>query len=384
MHSTRLVRIFFVCALAAGLSLTQSRGQGTGPVQLGRAERWHSNILGDDRMVWVYTPDTAQGSETKYPVIYVVDGQSYYIPTVAVMQFLVSNDLMPAMIVVGIETVANRTHDLTPLPADTASPGSGGADAFLRAMREELIPSIERRYHTAPYRTLIGHSFGGIFAVNALLRQPRMFNSYIVASASLWWGRDTLVKEINAFLHTPSASHAAVYETVGNEGPQMVTPTLMVMQDLQSSRVEGLDWKVKLLEDDDHGTTPLKTIYDGLVYIFRAWHFHGDIATAGIQGLQRHYDSVSVRFGFTAEIPEAVANVLGYRYMGMNRMPEAIAAFRWNVEHYPGSWNAYDSLGEAYAKEGEKDLAIANYEKSVRLYPGSPSGVAALKSLRGK
>ena len=57
---------------------------------------------------------------------------------------------------------------------------------------------------------------------------------------------------------------------------------------------------------------------------------------------------------------------------------------RWNVEHYPASWNVCDSLGEAYAKEGEKELAIANYEKSVRLYPGSPPGVQALKSLRGE
>ena len=387
MCADRLKRFLLclsVAVIACGIPVTGARGQAAGPVALGRAERWHSNLLGDDRMIWIYTPDTARGSQTRYPVIYVVDGQAYYITTVAVTQFLVSNDLMPAMMVVGIENTANRTRDLTPLPADSASPGSGGADAFLRAIREELIPSIERRYHTAPYRTLIGHSFGGIFAVNALLRQPSMFNSYVIASASLWWGRDTLVQQIRSFVHAPSTYRAAVYQTVGNEGSQMVTPTLDVMRDVEKNRVEGLDWKVRLLENDDHGTTPLKTSYDGLEYIFRGWHFHGDIAVAGLHGLQEHYDSAAARCNLPAQIPEAVVNLLGYRYMGMNRMPEAIAAFRWNVEHYPASWNVYDSLGEAYAKEGDTKLAIQSYEKSLMLYPGSPSGVQALKNLRGK
>jgi cytochrome c-type biogenesis protein CcmH/NrfG len=62
-------------------------------------------------------------------------------------------------------------------------------------------------------------------------------------------------------------------------------------------------------------------------------------------------------------------------------MDDAILMFRKNVELHPGSSNAYDSLGEAYMKNGDKELAVKNYQKSVELDPGNDNGVAALKKL---
>ena len=57
---------------------------------------------------------------------------------------------------------------------------------------------------------------------------------------------------------------------------------------------------------------------------------------------------------------------------------------RVNVKLFPASWNAYDSLGEAYAAAGQKDLAIQNYEKSVQLNPKNDNGKAALAKLKGR
>jgi len=54
---------------------------------------------------------------------------------------------------------------------------------------------------------------------------------------------------------------------------------------------------------------------------------------------------------------------------------------RKNVELHPDSWNAYDSLGEAYLKDGNKELATKNYQKSVELNPKNENGVEALKKL---
>ena len=62
----------------------------------------------------------------------------------------------------------------------------------------------------------------------------------------------------------------------------------------------------------------------------------------------------------------------------------AIEVLRVNVTLFPASWNAYDSLGEAYAAAGHKDLAIQNYEKSVQLNPKNQDGKAALAKLRAR
>jgi Flp pilus assembly protein TadD len=58
--------------------------------------------------------------------------------------------------------------------------------------------------------------------------------------------------------------------------------------------------------------------------------------------------------------------------------------FQKNVELHPASWNAYDSLGEAYLKNGDKNLAVKNYQKSVELNPANENAVAALKKLEAQ
>jgi CubicO group peptidase (beta-lactamase class C family) len=83
-------------------------------------------------------------------------------------------------------------------------------------------------------------------------------------------------------------------------------------------------------------------------------------------------------------LSEDEINNLGYEYLQAGKLREAIAVFRMNVEAFPKSFNVYDSLGEAYAAAGEKDLAITNYEKSIELNSKSESGIEALKKLRAK
>lgn len=83
-----------------------------------------------------------------------------------------------------------------------------------------------------------------------------------------------------------------------------------------------------------------------------------------------------------AAISENRLNDLGYDLLGRGKIEEAISVLKFNTELYPDSWNAFDSLGEAYAKTGNKKLAIESYEKSLQLNPASKSGTDALKQLR--
>ena len=74
-------------------------------------------------------------------------------------------------------------------------------------------------------------------------------------------------------------------------------------------------------------------------------------------------------------------NSLGYQYLYAGNVKEAIALFRLNVEVYPDAWNVYDSLGEALAKDGQVELALANYRKSLELNPNNANGKEKLKEL---
>src|SRR5256714_2307322 len=75
-------------------------------------------------------------------------------------------------------------------------------------------------------------------------------------------------------------------------------------------------------------------------------------------------------------------NNMGYGLLQQKKVAEAIAVFKLNVELHPQSWNVYDSLGEAYMVNGEKEMAITNYKKSLELNPGNRNGAVMLKKLQ--
>jgi CubicO group peptidase (beta-lactamase class C family) len=106
------------------------------------------------------------------------------------------------------------------------------------------------------------------------------------------------------------------------------------------------------------------------------------VRARGVQAALDHYAEMKRTGELQGERAEAALNELGYSLLYSRREQDAITVFQRNVQEFPQSSNAYDSLGEAYAKVGKKDLAIANYEKSLQLDPMNQNAVQGLKKLR--
>jgi len=81
-------------------------------------------------------------------------------------------------------------------------------------------------------------------------------------------------------------------------------------------------------------------------------------------------------------VNENQMNRIGYDLLSAKRVKDAIEVFKLNVADYPQSANVYDSLGEAYRANGDREMAIKNYERSVELDPKNTHGIEALKTLR--
>ena len=81
------------------------------------------------------------------------------------------------------------------------------------------------------------------------------------------------------------------------------------------------------------------------------------------------------------KLDESAVNNWGYELMTDNHLSEAIDIFQLNVKNYPDSGNAYDSLGEAYMKSGQKQLAIDSYKKSLEKDPSNDNARQKLKEL---
>ena len=134
--------------------------------------------------------------------------------------------------------------------------------------------------------------------------------------------------------------------------------------------------------DDDHGSVPLISEYNGLRYIFDGYRMTEERATAGIESLVSHYKSVSEMMGYTILPPEGLVNMVGYFYLQAGEIEKAIAHFSLNVKNYPSSSNVYDSLGDAYLAKGDKVKAKEEFAMAVKVDPSNTMSKEKLDKLK--
>ena len=133
-------------------------------------------------------------------------------------------------------------------------------------------------------------------------------------------------------------------------------------------------WIRNVLNGLDSKNNPLKKSLTAPLY--RALQDgSGEDAVNVYKQLQR--DSKD-EYGFN----ENVLNILGYYLIGKDRLDDAIAIFKLNMKEYPGSFNVYDSLGEAYMNRGNLWRAKYYYKKSIRINPQNQNGIDMLEKMR--
>jgi predicted alpha/beta superfamily hydrolase len=333
-----------------------------------------SEVLGEERVILIRTPPGYERNGQRCPVLYMTDGDAHLGHTSATIEFLSRNGRMPEMIVVAI-TNTDRTRDLTPTNASMPRPDgtemnfptSGGSDKFLKFIETELIPKIEKDYRTQPYRVFAGHSFGGLFAIHSFLTRPEVFNAYIAVSPSMQWDNHLVSRKAEEFFKDRKELNRTLFLTLANEGGAAREGFDRFKGILGKSKPKGFEWDSMLMEDEDHGSVVMRSHYHGLRKAFDGWQVAADVVAGGAPAVESHYKRLSAKFGYAIQPPEPLMNNLGYQLMGADKMDDAIAVFKSNVERYPLSANVYDSLAEAYEKTGKIDLARSNYEKAVQL-----------------
>jgi len=108
------------------------------------------------------------------------------------------------------------------------------------------------------------------------------------------------------------------------------------------------------------------------------------ISSSGVDAALKQYHDLKAAAPTIYNFDEAELNTLGYQLIRQKNLPAAIRILQLNVEVYPRSSNVYDSLGEAYMDNGDKALAISNYEKSLQLNPKNGNAVQMLKKLQAQ
>ncbi|HEY5966545.1 MAG TPA: alpha/beta hydrolase-fold protein [Chitinophagaceae bacterium] len=376
-----------------------SRAQIDNKIVIGKVDSVYSTILKEQRKVWVYTPNMKPGMQNpgqRYPVVYLLDGDGHFESVVGMIQQLSQvngNTIVPEMIIVGIPNT-DRTRDLTPthivsdppMMDSNSTKNTGGGENFTVFMQKELMPHIDSLYPTQPFRVLIGHSFGGLTVMNIITNHTKLFNAYIAIDPSMWYDKEQFLKATQKKLAAQRYNGTSLYVGIANTMAEGMTVEKMKKDTTNDTRhirsifamdkfikansQNGLKYASKYYGDDDHGSVPLISEYDGLRFIFSWYRFKflpsdfSSPSTEVVQRMKKHYQNVSKEFGFKVSPPEMQINDLGYFMLSQKNVDKAAALFEMNVENYPQSGNVYDSYADALMAKKDTAAAITNYKKA--------------------
>ncbi len=250
---------------------------------IGSKHMLYSTVLGEERQYWVHVPEQYQQDTTQtYPVIYLLDGDVYFHALAGISRTLSSGRArsLPPSIIVGILNT-DRTRDLTPTASAARRDGKvsqdaltqgGGAGNFTTFLTAELRDIIDSNYRTNGQNMLIGHSYGGLFTLNTLLRNTGLFDIYLALDPSLWWDQGKLVQEAGELIKEKDFSGKKLYVGVATkkrtDRVDIHHNTVNYLLEELLPQAENLHYFSKSFPDENHGTIVIPGIYNGIKQLF--------------------------------------------------------------------------------------------------------------------
>lgn len=393
MKSTILAVIFLSICIKLNAQTSDSL------LTIGKKDSVYSNILKEKRTYSIYLPPSYKSNPTKkYFVAYVLDGgRNKFIEVTGIAQSMNSiPDLkmqIPELIIVSIENI-DRTKDFTPTHSlnylDTeniaAFNSSGGAYAFMQFMEKELMPRIDSSYRTLTKNLIIGHSLGGLFAINCLLESPELFNYYLLIDPSWFWDHNYIGKRTREVLKTKPNLKGRVYIALANnmqEDNRHYKWGQEFYELLKNSKFSKLDVKLRYFEDEKHLTVPVPATYYGLRYIFDGFELDINEVFKNPDLINKHDTEISQKMGLEIKSDEGFINTIGYIALHDRNIPDvAVAIFERNTKNYPFSVNAWDSLADAYLVKGLQEKARSCYKKILSIQPGNIDAKINLEKIK--
>lgn len=373
-------------------------GQPNGKIVIGEKHIIHSEIMGEDKEYWIHLPMNYDKGLSKYPVLYITDGDEHFFLASGITEFMSSQYVIPELIVVAIFH-KDRNSDLTPTHCIKDNDGfksdalkvSGGGEKLLQFIEKELIVEVENKYRTGPYRILAGHSLGGLFSVFAYLNRNQLFNAFIAMDPALTWDNYLCERTLKTLTYqSPDLKNKLYISSAHNApyGKRDKSPFRLSQDSFYKllKAKQGSNSKHDYFENQNHLTVPYQSLYAGLSYIFSGFYILDDPQfVLEVPFIQDHYKRESNFYGIEFKPSERLVEMFGkYFLFDKNDYNKSIAFFKFNTINYPSSYKAFEYLAKAYKASGNVKDAILNLKKGLELSPENNDIQEILIELEGQ
>lgn len=397
--STRHTLLCMLMALGTLLCLPAQANKmaAEAAITIGQRFNMKSEVLGEDRKLLIHLPKDYERSKQRYPVLFILDGGAHFDYTIGLVDFLTRNERTPELILVAVPSMQKRTRDMLP---------GQGAEKFLRFLADELTSWVDANYRTQPFRIFSGHSLGGKFSFYALLERPDAFQAYIVPSPSLYSSTSEFQQTKERISKLPGKHwlyfSSGDYDSLDDHEYRTLDGVQRLTTWMKRREFDNLEWASRYYPGDTHGTTPLRTLYDGLQWLYKDWrvlssqdfgleevhevqHKTSEDANKAWQKLKElsyaelerrittHYARISRIYGYTVE-PGYDGSIWKRNWLSIHeRYDEAEVNARTTLAAYPerSAW-LHETISVLLEKQGRTVEALAEYRKALREHERFP------------
>lgn len=356
-----------------------------------------SEVLNDEREIQVFLPDSYAESEKDYPVLYILDGQRYFLHGVSLQKSFVEFRHAPEFIVVGIsKKQSDRNRNF-----------SANSKKYLEFIEKETIGLIDEKFRTSKERLLFGWAYGGGFVIQTMTTNPDLFGGYIAASP---FPLNEKISKVDSLFSKKPIFDKLLYFTSGSDEGVVRDGTDKLNKLLINKAPKKMNWFFRELEGEQHRSTPFTTLYHG---IKKYYNYYPELQfssleeftkAGGLNYVYDYYEQRAQRFGFPPELTKWTmftltrnairannfsqfdtfvnefektkflgelrvgrACSIAQFYLQNKQYDKAITLFTCLIEKHPDSERPLNGLGDTYRALKKEKTALKYYKKAKQL-----------------
>lgn len=335
-----------------------------------------SEKLGEERRITIGLPASYEANkDKKYPVLYLLDGDYLFEPFSGAVSYGNYWDDIPEMIIIGIhQNKDGERFDDTTIDQNTGLPFEKGAK-FFEFIGAELIPYIEKKYRTSPFRIIAGHDLTAGFANFYLYKETSIFNAYICLSPELASKMEVRIPEKFAKVKEPIFFYLSAAD---GDIKKIKEPIDKLNSNIKIANNPLVNYKYEVFKGTTHYTEVLHSIPSALYQIFEVYRpinsaeYNDKIAvlqSGYAEYLENKYNAMSQVLGVQIPVRMSDFKVIENIILRNNAYSELGKMAEIGNVNYPKAMLGEYELGLMYEKQGDPKHASKKYQNASQMEP---------------
>lgn len=323
---------------------------------------YKSQNLGYGKLLSIVVPKEYQRRSNKtFPLIIIFDSQNQrsYGYMRNTIDYLTSNEQMPASIIIGVESAMQKRFKETDLPESNPSSLGYKNEKFVF---DELVPLAKKLYNASDFLLLVGHSRNGYFSTFLLTRQTERLNAVISISPFYNQENVNLVDSLASVYKHKQLNHRVYYiYSAGADFPGDFS-RMSNLTRVAKTAGANIESKGYFFPEADHNVTPGLTIGPGLYEIFKFWRQEQEEflspKNADLKQKEAGEKAVSRHYGTAIPFSIGYLNGKGWQFFNDKKYKEAIDAWNILLNEYPSFSEGYLAIIQAQRALGIRSEAL--------------------------